>query len=186
MFLPPLGSLEMFGARMGIAFLHSPQILVQALKGISWYKRSYLGELRYLASNTFFHQADSPLMSLQTILPPKATFKNFGDLIPNPPCSWGWITGFQFMRLYFFLSVFPPCQRKWPRMASTLWWKLAGACRSMNWYKGNEERPNFRRIRRPARLSQKEPHYCTFLFILSMMVSHTSAFKDPTLIGMPR
>ena len=109
--LPPLGTLEMFFARRGIAFLRNPQILEQDLLGISWSKSCCLGVLRYWVFNTFFHQAGFPLMSLHTILPPKARFRSFCDLIPSPPCSWDWITYFQFIRLYFFLS-FPPLPKK--------------------------------------------------------------------------
>jgi len=186
MLAPPLGILEVFWAIIGITFLHKRQILVESLMGMSWSRSWCLGKLRYLISSTLFHHAEGPVMNLQTIFPPKAKLRYLGDLMPRPPRSWGWITCFQLIKLNFFLSCFPPCHKKWRRMPSILWWKEAGAWRRVNWYNGREDIPDFRRVRRPAGLSHIEPHCCTFLFILSIMVSQTSALKGPALTRMPK
>ena len=186
MLLPPFGTLDILWAREEIVFLQSPQILMQYLLGIAWSRKCYLEVFRYLISITRFHQAGLPLISLQIIFPPKARFISFGERIPKPPCSWSCMTFFQLMRLYFLFSHFPPCQRNCRIMASTLWWKVAGAWRRENWYRGREERTDLRRIRWPARLSQEAPQCYTFLFIFSMMMSHTSAFRGLVLTSMPR
>ena len=153
---------------------------------MSWSRRCCRAELRYFTSETLFHHSWFPLISLQTIFPPKALFRSLGERIPIPPCSWSWITCLHLKRLYFFFSFFPPFHRKCLMIASNLRWVLARAWRRVNWYKGRDERPHLRRTMHPTRLSHEEPHYCTFVFIFSIVIFHTSAFKEPTLIGMPR
>lgn len=108
MLAPPLGIFEVFWAISGIALLHNCQIFEESLLGISRSRSCCLGKLRYLISRNFFHHVGSPVMSLQTILPPNAKLRNLGDLIPIPLRSWGWITYFQLIKLIFFLSFSPP------------------------------------------------------------------------------
>lgn len=156
---PPLGILEVFWEIVGIDFLHKRQILVESLLGMSWSRSWCLGKFRYLISSTLFHYAGRPIMSLQTILPPKSKLRNMGGLMPRPPRSWGWITCFQLIKLKFFLSCFPPYHKKWWRMPSILWWKEAGAWRRVNWYKGKEDILDLRRVRRSVGLTHIEPHY---------------------------
>lgn len=170
--LPPLGTFETFCAIKEMVFLQSFQMLVLLLTDISLVRSCCLEQLRYLASMTFFHQAYWSSSKLQTILPPKAKFVSIGDLIPSPPFSWLWITCFQLTKLYFFFSFFPPCHKKYLRIISILWWNEAGAWTIQNWYRGREERPDFKRTNQPAGLSQVDPHFWTFLFNLSRVVSH--------------